>query len=420
MKQYVLRARELAEHGELWGRRELAWQTFGTHYVLAAPMKLFGSAGLQVGAILWGIMGAAAVPLGYLLACRVCRRAWVAKTVGIVLLVWFPNLSNSGYFLSETPFLCFQLWSTYWLVVTFQDGRRALGAGIVSAIAFLVRPQTAIYFVLVLLLWLLHRKRLPSVRLPHVALVAAPLLLALAFSIGRFRAHTGYWGGIAENSNMNLTAGRCHNIVTQAFGSEQARQRSERRKNTRDGRRVGLPGYRMLARKLGPRHPLALRPAFDDVTIRMVGYIGDPLVHRQIRRECYRRTGLWGQARYSVVNVMLLWFVARQWPEMERGWSTYGPYSEFYKHTFQIVFWLPSLIGVGWALAVIRRRPMVAVVAFQLLTSMTIAAIFFGDIRLRTPYDPYAIILALEVASLAADRIRARIVGSRSKVTAPS
>ena len=35
--------------------------------------------------------------------------------------------------------------------------------------------------------------------------------------------------------------------------------------------------------------------------------------------------------------------------------------------------------------------------AWHLVSSMTVAAVFFGDIRLRLPYDPYAIILAWEV-----------------------
>jgi hypothetical protein len=39
--------------------------------------------------------------------------------------------------------------------------------------------------------------------------------------------------------------------------------------------------------------------------------------------------------------------------------------------------------------------------AWHLVSSMTVAAVFFGDIRLRLPYDPYAIILAFEVWAVA-------------------
>ncbi|MEM7153574.1 MAG: hypothetical protein AAF799_12080 [Myxococcota bacterium] len=395
MKKYVDRAQDLVANG-FHPDRKLAWQAWGTHYLLAVPLKLFGAKNFVAGAVMWGLMAAAAVPGAYLLSCRVSSRKWMPYVIGIAMLLWHPNLSNSGYFLSEAPFLCFQLWSTYALVVVLQRGRHGLAAGIVSAVAFAVRPQSALFFLLVLLTWALNRRRLPHVRVRSLVLVALPLLAMLFFSAWRFHAHTGYWAGVAENANMNLTAGRCHNIVTQAFRSERRLKASERRKNTRNGRRVSLPGFRVLAKSVPPSHPLALRPAMRSETIRMVGYIGDPDVHRELRAECYARTGLLEQARYSAVNVSLLWFIGRQWPEQSRGAKTFAPAVEVYKYLYQFLVWLPSLIGLVAALAWIRRRPGLAFCAWQLVTSMTVASVFFGTIRLRTPYDPYAMILALE------------------------
>jgi hypothetical protein len=400
MHKYVARAQDLAEHGFRPGQRPLAWQAWGTHTLLALPLAIAGKDNLTVAAAFWGLLGAAAVPLGYLLACRVCSRAFMPKLVGIAMLLWHPSLSNTGYFLSETPFLFFQLLSTYWLVVTLQDGRRALGAGLASAVAFAVRPQSAMFFVLVLVTWLVHRKRLPHVSPRHLGMVAAPLLLMLAFSVWRFHAHTDRWMGLAENANMNLTAGRCHNIVTQAFATPHAKARSERRNNTRDGRRVSLPGYRTVAKKLPADHPLALRPALQSETIRFVGYIGDPEIHKEIRRACYARTGTLEQVRYSLVNASLLWFIGHQWPEIEKNRRTFYPVVAVYRRIYQVVLWLPSLIGIGWALSRIRRHPALALCAWQLVTSITVAAIFFGAIRLRTPYDPYAMILAVEIWTL--------------------
>ena len=397
MAKYVDRAQDLAEHGFRWGIRPLAWQAWGTHYILAVPLWLFGKDNLVAGAVLWALMGAGAVPLAYLLAARVCRSGVIAKLVGVAMLLWHPSLSNNGYFLSETPFLFFQLWSTYWLVVLLQDGRRALGAGLVSAVAFAVRPQSALFFVLVFVTWLVNRKRLSHVRLPQLLAVALPLLLALGYAFWRFEAHTGYGPGVAENANMNLTAGRCHNIVTQAFASEALLRRSEAKDDTRDGRRVSLPGFRVLARDLPPEHPLALRPAMQSETIRFVGYIGDPEIHREIRRECYRRTGTREQIRYSVVNASLLWFYAHQWPEIERGHKRFYPPLAIYKRIFQVLIWFPSMVGMFFAIAAIRRRPELTLCAWQIVTSTVVASIFFGSIRLRTPYDPYAMILAAEV-----------------------
>lgn len=415
MKKYVGRAQDLVAHGFRPGVRTLAWQTWGTHYLLAVPLALFGGS-LKTAGVLWGMMGAAAVPLSYLLSCRVSAREWIPKVVGVTMLCWYPSLSNSGYFLAEAPFLFLQLWASYLLVLVLQDGRRAWLAGLVSAAAFAVRPQSSIFFLLVLLSWAVNRHRLRHVLPRHLLAVALPLILMVAFSFYRFHAHTAYWGGVAENANMNFTAGRCHNIVTQAFKTQAALDRSARAGNTRDGRRVSLPGFRVLARavdKQYPDSPFGLRPAFESETIRFVGYIGDPESHREIRARCYERTGALEQVRYSAVNVALLWFVGHQWPEIERGRKTFYPPLQVYRYGYQILVWIPSLVGLFAGLAWIRRRPALTLCAWQLLTSMGIAAIFFGSIRLRTPYDPFAIILAFEGYVLAVPWLRARFRGRR-------
>lgn len=407
MAKYVNRATALAEHGFVWGDRTLAWQAWGTHYILAVPLKLFGKDNLVAGAVLWALMGGLTVPLAYLVGCRVSSRPLLAKIVGIAALVWHPSLSNSGSFLSETPFLFFQLWSTYWLLCTLQEGKRSVGAGIVSAIAFAVRPQSALFFLLVFALWLLNFKRLRHVRWFHLVAIAVPLLSMLYFSMWRFEQHTGYGPGVAENANMNLTAARCHNIVTQAFRTEFLKKRSERKHNTRDGRRVSLPGYRLIKKKIPDDSILGLRPALGSDTIRIVGYVGDPDIHREIRTQCYEKTGVIEQARYSLVNMSLLWFVGQQWPEKEKGREWFLGPVEVFKHFYQVVIWVPSLVGMVWFMLGARRRPSMSVIAFQTFTSTAIAGLFFGSIRLRTPYDIYAIILAIELYAILWARVKA-------------
>ena len=54
------------------------------------------------------------------------------------------------------------------------------------------------------------------------------------------------------------------------------------------------------------------------------------------------------------------------------------------------------------------REPALAACAMCLLGSMIVAAVFFGDPRLRTPYDPYAMILALYAVGVWLARRRAR------------
>ena len=409
MAMYVKRATDLAVNGPRSGVRDLAWQAFGTHFLLALPLKLFGpGAPFRGAAVLWGTLGAAAVPLTYLIACRVLPTARLAAIAGVLALLWYPNLSTTGFFLSETPFLCMQLLAVYWLLRVLQEGARAWPAGVAAALTFMLRPQSALFFVLVFVLWLVNARRLPWVRPRQLVGVAAPLLAALAFSVWRYHDHTGRWDGIAENANMNLTAGRCHNIVTQAFRNKGELRKSVKKKNTNDGRRVSLPGYRSLKNTFPDGHPLGLNAAMGADTIRFVGYIGDPWIHRELRQECYRRTGLLGQLQYSLVNLSLQWFVSRQWPDNSKNRAHFLPVSEVYRYGFQIFVLLPSLLGVGIGLARWRRDPGVAMVALCLLTSMVLAAVFFGDVRLRTPYDPYALILALLAVHWVAARWRRR------------
>lgn len=414
MAKYVDRATSLAENGFQWGNRTLAWQAWGTHYILAVPLKLLGSDNLVAGAILWALMGALTVPLAYLVGCRVCSTPLLAKIVGVAALLWHPSLSNSGSFLSETPFLFFQLWSTYWFLCTLQEGKRALGAGLVSAVALAVRPQCALFFLLVFVVWLVNVKRLRHVRWLHLVAIAAPILGMLYFSMWRFEQHTGYGPGVAENANMNLTAARCHNVVTQAFRTESLKKRSERQNNTRDGRRVSLPGYRLIGKKIPDDSILGLRPALGGMTIRMVGYIGDPDIHDEIRKECYEKTGVLEQGRYSLVNMSLLWFVGQQWPEKEKGREWFLGPVEIFKHLYQVAIWIPSLVGMVWWMFAIRRRPSMSVIALQIFTSTAIAGLFFGSIRLRTPYDIYAIILAAEVYAIIWAKVKARQEAARS------
>jgi len=407
LRKYLERATEVAELGMQVGDREYAWQAWGTHAILSIPLRLFGVERLDLAAAMWGLMAAAAVPLAYLLAVRVCTRRHAPEVVGVVVLLWHPNLSNARYFLSETPFLCFALASTLALVRLLQTGKGGLLAGCLSAVAFAVRPQSAAFFVLVLLTWLVNRKRLPHVKPLALGLVALPLVGMLAFSAWRFHAHTGYWEGVAENANMNLTAGRCHNIVTQVYRTEGEMKRAVDHENTNNGRRVSLPNFR-LAWKLPDWHPMRVRPALGEESIRFVGYIGDPVVHREIRQQCYAATGVLGQIRMSFVNVMLSWFVDRQWPEMERGREKFLPVIDGYTIFFQVVVWAPSMIGMFAALWWIRRRPALTLVAWQIVNSIVVAAIFFGTVRLRTPYDPYAFILAVEGALLVWLRVQQR------------
>lgn len=418
MAHYVHRARLVASGEVAPGDRMMAWQAWGTHALLAIPMLLLGPTGkaaLELAGLMWAACSAATVVLGYRLAVRVLPRGreigphWSATAVGIALLLWFPLLSHTGYFVSETPYACCLLATTHAIVTLIQDGRGAWRAGLWGALAFALRPQVAVFFGLLALAWLLDRpRRRWSARVDVRAVVrfAIPLIVVLAISLIRMRIYTGELGGVAENASMNLTAGRCHNIVTRSFPSQAALESAQATGEPAPERRVSLPGFRALDRE-GPDHPLALRPALGGESIDFVGYIGDRKLHRAIRKRCYEATGIAGQLRYSVINVALSWVVARPWPEAsDHAAPELLPVATRARN---LAAWLAPLGLLGMVLALWRfasaaggppaeRAAGLGIVALQLLSYLVTSAVFFGSPRLRTPYDPYVLILIVALA----------------------
>lgn len=432
MAHYLRRAQLVAHGLVVPGMREMVWQAWGTHMLLAIPIWLVGPgrAALEVAGLMWAGFSAASVMLGHALALRVLpgpRDAhaihWPALVVGVLLLGWFPLLSHTGFFISETPYTCVLLATTLALVRLVsregEDHRTALSLGCWSAFAFALRPQSIVFLVLALPIVWLERRRSSSAPLDRRALlyIALPLLIVLAVSLVRVRVHAGQWGGVSENASMNLTAGRCHNVVTRSWASQDDLDSSLATGDPPPLRRVSLPGFRALARE-GDDHPLALRPALGGEAIDMVGYIGDRELHRDIRRRCWAATGWLGQLRYSVTNVALLWVVARPWPE-----SSDHPSPELLPVALRsrtIAAWLAPLALLGLCWSVLRwsrgrgsdraadLAAGLAVCAVQLASLLIVAAVFFGTPRLRTPYDPYALLLCVALLTSATRWLAAR------------
>lgn len=427
MRGYVVHARHLVEHG-LQPYRSMVFQAWGTYALLALPLALFGVDALWAAALLWALLGAAAVPIAYLLACRVGADRRVAAAVGVGALLWYPNLASSGLFLSETPLLCFLLAATWRLVVLLQDGRGALGCGILCAICFALRPEVALFFALAVGLWLLVRREHPAARARHVGIVAAPVVIVLLLSLWWFHNHTGRWGSIAESARANLTPARCHHPWVQAYESAAEFERKpgldagrvygvtsffERlRRGDADGRLALRPVFGTRPVRLevaGPEGPIPIRIGQDGISIQFVGHRADPTIHAALQRACVERTGLPGQLRISAANLAGLWFFGSQWPDNTQESRPFLPWSNAFVTIFQWFVWLPSLIGTAVALRGARYNPGLALCALPLVAMMITAAIWFGEIRLRTPYDP----LALLLAAVAYARIFSLLRGSR-------
>lgn len=424
MSGYVAHARYLVEHG-LRVEPGMVFQAWGTYALLAVPLWLFGVEALRPAAVLWALLGAAAVPITYLLACRVLADHRVAAAVGVAALLWYPNLASSGLFLSETPYTLLLVAAVWRLVVLIQEGRGALGCGLLGAAAFAVRPEVALSLALSLAVWLLVRREHPAARARDVAIVAAPVVALLVGSLLYFHHHTGRWG-LAASARANLTPARCHHPWVQAYASA---AEFERKPGLDAGKVYGVTSFFERLQRGDADGPLALRPVFgttptrleiagpdgampirigrDGISIQYVGDRGDPRIHAAIQRACVERTGLSGQLRISAANLAGLWFFGSQWPDNTPKGQPYLPWSNAFVAVFQWLVLLPSAVGTALALRGARTNPGLALCAAPLVAMMITAAVWFGEIRLRTPHDPLALLLAAAAYARLAGRLRA-------------
>lgn len=399
MAYYVARAERLVQHGIESGRRELAWQAWGTHALLAGAMRLGGTAWSSVAAALWALCSAATATLTYPFACRLLRTHAAAVLVAVAALLWWPSVTNAGYFLSEAPFAATTLGASY-LTLRHLDAERrggpgeALATGTLWALSLALRPQVAVSLVLLTLGWLLMGRDRPRPGVASAVAMVLPVVLVAGISVERFHRHTGRWGGVAEAAELNRTIGRCHQLVTLARPTPELQAQAARDGVKARTRRVVAPAIRALY-QLPPDHRFHETGAAIGRELVFDGYIGEPEIHRQFRRECWARTGLGGQARRAVAHTLTAWLWSAQWPEKgskEPTWTR--KISQAYRLSSAVLMLGPGLLGLGVLLARMRREIASTVVVAHLLAFLTISLVFFASVRTRLPYDPYWLIVA--------------------------
>jgi hypothetical protein len=426
MRGYLRRADGLFDNK--WERWEYsAFYPFGTHVFHYAVLALFGremllhplAKGMRTDlpramradfdfrsvldatpphvplAIAYAVVGALLVGYGYALARRVSKHGWVPPAVGAILVIYYPLISLGGYFLSEVPFaMCFVA-STFHLVRMVDTGHRrdAFAAGTFAALGFTLRPQILLSIALFGLLWIVARRAFPRVGIKQLLYAGAPLLLMMAFSAWRLHYHTGRYGLISENGKFNQVFGRCHNEKILALPDTPQRRRTS----------FGPPPLIQLAKrsaKLPGQWP-QLDPAIDTM-FEYRGYIGDSEILGAYIDECIAKTGWAKQVEYSAVNVLLLWRFNIMWPDSGKG--EWRPYAQRWGSIHANLFLIPALLSLA-SVWFVRRRPKLAVVSLHLWAILIVAVFYLGGARFRSPYDPFIILLAMEVYAIAAARV---------------
>ncbi|MEZ4382740.1 MAG: glycosyltransferase family 39 protein [Nannocystaceae bacterium] len=361
-----------------------AFFPYGTHYLIAAFKAIFGKENFPAIAACYAVMGTLVVVFSYWIAERVSKRAWVPPLVGLILAFYYPLISLGGYMLSEIPMATFATLATLYLLKLVDAGksRHAWATGVAVSLAMVMRPQILLSVALFGVAWLFYRKTAFSkVKLRHLLYAGLPIALVLAFSSWRVEHHTGRRGLISENGTFNQVFGHCHTKMITAQGKSTIK--------------FGPPPLIQLHRR-ATTHPnswIKLDPAIAP-ELNFKGYIADKEVLRGYLRECWKRKGLSGQLKYTAINAILLVGYNTMWPDSGRGaWRETAKW-----WGKQHLYWLtpPTLLGL---LTIFRRKTAgrQGILAIHIWALIVTAALFFGDARLRCPYDPFIIILALEV-----------------------
>ncbi|HEY8378529.1 MAG TPA: hypothetical protein VIK91_18670, partial [Nannocystis sp.] len=283
--------------------------------------------------------------------------------------------------------------ASFYLLRLVQEGRSrdAWLAGVTVAIAAAIRPQVLLSVALFGGLWLIYRRKaMPLVRWKHLVFAGLPIVAMLAFSAARLHYHTGRYGLISENGRFNQLFGRCHNKKATATPKEPGRGVIK----------FGPPPLIQLEKraKTAPNSWVQLDPALG-AELTYKGYISDAEALRELMWKCVQKTGILGQLRYAAVNVTLLAAFNTPWPDSGR--DLWRPRAAQWQNVFLWVFTAPIVLGVA-TLFSRRTAARHGLLALHVIALVITAAIYFGDTRLRAPYDPLLILLAIEVYAFVA------------------
>ena len=361
-------------------------------------------------------------------------RRWVYIPTGLFAVVYYPFLAQGGYYMSEAPFLAGLAAATYHSVRLADEGetRDALLFGLFAGLAAIARPQMLMSVALLAAFWLFRRHKLPGATPRKLAVAMVPLALILGFSAVRTTRHIRAYDPdefalVSTNDALNYAFGRCHPVAIEA--------------HTRGYKSFfGPPSLGSLHfatkdwAKLGMRNPLPLAPALEpdraceinkkhlekkeelEPCISIEGRMWSRDKLRALASSCVAKTGVGRQLYYAFSHVMLNVAFNLTWPDsgtklQETPFLGVNvPSGRPVMAIWQVIFGalvFPFAL-VASCLAFTRRRARDGLLAMHLWAVMLVAILYFGDTRLRAPYDGVLIILAFDLLSRTGKWIGAR------------
>jgi 4-amino-4-deoxy-L-arabinose transferase-like glycosyltransferase len=374
MDGYVSRATRLVETGDLI--RYDALSAPGTHFLLAAPLAIFGAdrPGLWAAAALWGTLSSLTPLLMWRVAHMLFTPAAAALTA-VFCALWPLHITSAGYFLSETPSLTFlvaALWAAY--RAERSSGRVSLAfgaaAGLLSGGAIAIRPQFVLNVLVLAVPWIwAWRRRLG----PLIAFSAAA-----AAVVGSVVVHNSAAAekptGISENSGLTFFLGHCDVLEVST------------------GRPPG-PSFRFGA-------PVAFQRGTGRTYVFPDHLVWDQGFFFGKAADCIRDDGV-GHVRILGRSLLDMTATTVLWPQ----WNEDGLREVVHYSNVVYSVLLPALV-IGSLARIARRRREgkgaggeTAMLA-HLACAFVLALVFFGEPRYRMPYDVFGLtLLAVLIAA---------------------
>lgn len=344
-----------------------AFYPYGTHYVYAAQMFVFGERGFAAMAAVQVLMNAAVAPLTTLVARRATHSKVGALAAGAVIACWHPQWVFAGYFTSETPFMFFTSLSAWLWIRALESGRGGAATGSAAMAAFAVRPQALLTVALAGAWMTLRRRELPALDRRCALALCVPIAIVLAFSAARLHHHTGQLGWISQNGPLaRLFASTDYRTVISEVGGEIT----------------------------GAFTPAAAPQVGNTRVFRFAGHMGDAAPLESERRRYLSDKDAAFRLFLIQRNVRLLAFDNELWPELERRRE--GIADGLRRRAPRLASWvLLPLAGAGALRLLVRRNVALEGLGLYLLTAGVAAAFYFGEIRYRVPYDGLLVVFAL-------------------------
>lgn len=379
MAGYFSRADELLGGPPMADPRINAFYPFGTHYLVAAELAVFGRDSVFGVAFVHALVGAIPVAVVALLVARLCSSRVIVLLASLLAAVWQPQVAYAGFFMSEIWFTAAIALASIFFVHAFEDRRErrwpALASGLFAAGAFVIRPQVVLTIALVVVLGTAltgmgrRGRRLRGRLLRRAAVALVPFVVVMGLSSYRLHRLSGRWGLVSENGPL-----------MRLFGETDV-ARVEATWTTPSGQRF----YAWYAAGLK-------KPYTDANTFRFEGYVGDPEILGRERAERLARTTIGTRIDYAAKNLTSLAWRSFPFPEgdFHNGSRFRLELSRAFRKTLYVLL---ALAGVGiWAMR--RRGPAAVAVIANLATVVTLPVFFYTEARYRVPYDPFVIVAA--------------------------